>query len=190
MSEQRCRAGELCVALTSSGAAITARPLCHGCVDVIEEQLGQLPDLQLALRSLLKNSIVPQGGGAKVSGGSTEASTPINLHALTLIDTIDDVLDWVGGVRIADLINRPTQEVAGRQLDGTHIALLVNRVWRQAEQSLGFQRAWFQRMAPCPKCDLRTLGSFSGSDVIQCSNCGGAMSRDEYIRICTIKSTK
>lgn len=176
------------MATTSDGPALTLKPdtLCYACIAQLQERLAQLPEYRLALQDLRAKSLVPQGGGAKVSG-STEPSVPINLHILDLINDIDCVLAQVGGetVQVSDLVrSRP------KPLEGVVLALQINRVWKRAEAQLGFTRTWHRRHVPCPRCNLQTLGSFSGSDSIQCSNCGGVMSRNEYDRICTIKSEK
>lgn len=179
MSEQRCPAGDGCAGVTSEGPALTSRPLCHRCVNQIEEQLRQLPIYREVLIKYFKaKSIVPQSGGAKVSGGNNEGSTPINVHVLDLITELDAAVDDVHGTPIVDLIN---------QDGGVPTALRVRKVWAKVEHQVGFTRTWHRRMASCPKCTLQTLGSFSGSDIVICSSCGGQMSRDEYDRVCLIR---
>lgn len=198
--EHRCRAKDDCAAITSEGSAITAKAstLCHSCVDKLQGQLDKLPVFRQALESFKKKSLVPQGGGAKVSSSSTEGTTPINLHIVDLIDEIEEILTWVGGSPIATLILRPEEnhkiwrrdrwaEVA---LDGIIVALRVGQVWKKAEGAIGVERVWERRFGACPKCTLQTLGAFSGSSSIQCSSCGGVMSRDEYDRITIIRSKK
>lgn len=166
------------MALTSEGAAITSRPLCTYCVNQIQQRLDQLPDYMLALRSHVRNSIVAQSGGAKVAS-SKEAPTPINLHALDLINQIAAILvDWEG-VKVVDLIT---------QQDGVPAALHISKVWKRAEDQVGFTAVWERRFGACPRCQLSTLGSFSGSANIQCSNCGGAMTRQEYARITLVRA--
>ncbi|MBO0676884.1 hypothetical protein JRC04_05365 [Mycolicibacterium sp. S2-37] len=131
--------------------------------------------------------LVPQGGGAKVSS-STEPPPPLNVHVLDLIDEIGAVLAEVGGYRVADLINRPAEEVdrwKGGRLrrvtrDGVDIALDASAAWKGAEAVIGFERVWERRFGKCTECDLPTLGNFSGSATVQCSSCGHAISRTEY----------
>lgn len=182
---ERCRAGESCEASTSDGAAVTTRPLCHSCVDRIQVCLDQLPAYWQALHSVKAKSLVPQGAGTKV-GGSADLGTPLQLHVVDLIDDIGQLLAWVGGVRVADLINRPLlgyeRRRGGRTLDadGVYLALQISFLWGRAEAQLGFQREWARRFGECPSCDQPSLGSYIGDEIILCSTCGESMSRVEY----------
>lgn len=177
--DHRCQ-NRSCVAATPDGPALTTKPdtLCHGCIAQIQERLAQLPHYEAALELFKAKSLVPQGGGTKV-GGSTEPGTPINLHIVDLLNEIDNVLARAGGpsARVSDLIRSP---------DGVALAIRINQVWKRAEAQVGFAKSWHCRIGKCPRCLLRTLGNFSGSDSIQCSNCGGAMTRAEYERVCII----
>lgn len=167
-----------CVAATPDGPALTTKPdtLCDGCISAIQERLGQLPHYRTALESFKAKSLVPQGGGTKV-GGSTEPGTPVNIHVIDLVNELDDVLARVGNSAVSDLV---------QSADGVALAIRINQAWKRSEAQIGFDRIWLRRIGKCPKCLLRTLGNFSGSDSIQCSNCGGVMTRSEYERICII----
>lgn len=159
--------------------------------------MGQLPHLQEMLRTYLANSLVPQGGGAKVSS-SSDPGTPINLHVLDVLDELQQALDLAGGAgaRIADVINRPMESYQIRHhggwrdldMDGVQVALNVSRTWKRAYSASGLSLTWERRAVKCPRCDLPTLGSTAGSGTVSCSNCGGVMTRDEYDRICIIKA--
>lgn len=191
----RCRAEQRCAALNPDGSAITKKPntLCHACINKLQEQLDQLPTIRDVLRLYLTHSGV--SAQTKVAF-SSEPAAPLNVSTLDLIDEIDDVIDRTEGMRIADLVRQPPMQFKlwrGRgwrmdYLDGVQRALEVGKVWKKADDIIGMSRPWQRRMAPCPKCDLPTLGNFAGSDTIQCSNCGGMMTRTEYERICVIKA--
>lgn len=170
---------------TSDGAALTRIPstLCHLCVVMLQHQLDQLPAIRCMLRFNVKQSIVPQGGGAKVSSSATP-SVPINLHALDVMHDIDMAL--AQGYTIANLIRQPSDGYC----DGVDKALDVGIVWRQAESIIGISIAWESRAAPCPKCDRNTLGSYAGSDYISCSDCGTTLTREEYAAHCIAEARK
>jgi hypothetical protein len=127
---------------------------------------------------LYKGGIGGASGEAKVSG-TQEPAIPLNLHVLDLISEIEALIHYVHGVPIADVI---------RWSDGIRRALDIGKVYKKADGVIGLSRKWTRRMSPCPKCQLRTLGSFAGSDSIQCTNCGGVMTRDEYARVTIIQS--
>lgn len=174
--DHHCRAGQGCAARTSTGAAITTKPdtLCHGCVQKLQLQLDELP----TIRNVLRLYLVRGGSSAQTKVAFTsEPAPPLNIHALDLIHEIDDAI--ASAVVVADLVRQP---------NGVERALAIGKAWRKADDVIGISRPWQRRMAPCPKCDLPTLGNFAGSDTVQCSNCGGAMTRTEYERICIIKS--
>ncbi len=191
---ERCRAGESCRALTSDGAAITTRPLCHSCVDDIQVRLDQLPAYWQALHSAKAKSLVPQGAGTKVQG-SADPGTPLQLHVVDLIDEISQFLAWVDGVRVADLINRPLlsyeRRYGGRILeaDGVYLALGISRLWGRAEAQIGLQREYARRFGECPSCDQPSLGAYIGDDTIVCSTCGDSMSWLEYRKL-TLKRAR
>lgn len=179
--DHHCRSGDRCLARTSDGAAITSKPdtLCHACVARLQEQYDQLPAIRFELQGEKKRSLVPQGGGAKVRS-SAEPGVAINLHVLDLIDEIDRVRAFIGASFIRDVITQP---------DGVRYALLVGRAWRKADGILGLSPVpWQRRFAPCPWCNLPTLGGFAGSGIIQCSNCGGTLTKDEYEQWCYMKA--
>jgi hypothetical protein len=160
----------------------------------LQRQLAELPTIRDALQLFLKRGLVPSAG-SKVNS-TPEPSVPINLAALDLIDEIVEVVSRAGGwtIQVSDLIHRPAEKVTiwssgsirERYLDGVDRALDIGHVWRRADGIIGLSRAWERRLAQCPKCNLRTLGSFAGSDSVQCSNCGGVMSRTEYARVTLI----
>lgn len=179
--DHRCRADRRCIASSLEGGAFTVRAntLCHGCIQRLHDEFSQLPDIRLALRLFL-GGVGSAAVQSKVSSTPTRSS-PLNVHVLDVIDEVDEIIADIGGTQIADLI---------RQEDGVDRALRIENVWRKADTIIGLSRAWQQRLAKCPKCNLRTLGSFSGSDSVQCSNCGGVMSRSEYERICLIQARR
>lgn len=119
---------------------------------------------------------------------------PINLRALDLMDEMDEVVRRAGNVPVADLINQPSEkfEIWRRgqprnvYLDGVERALYIRAVWAKADQIIGLSRRWERRHMPCPKCSLPTLGNFSGSDTINCSNadCGTSFPRTDYDKLC------
>lgn len=120
----------------------------------------------------------------------------MNVNTVDLIDEIDDVLDRIAGLEVIVLIRQAPQQFKvwrGRgwkmdYLDGVQRALEIARVWRKADEIIGITRKWQQRLGKCPKCNIRTLGNFAGSDSVQCSNCGGVMTRDEYDRVTLIRA--
>lgn len=178
--DHHCRAGQRCVARTSDGAAITTKPdtLCYGCVQKLQLQYDKLPEIRDMLRFFDSKGLVPSGG-AKVSS-TPEPSVPINLHVIDLIDVIESLIDDVRGLAISELIRRS---------DGVHQALAIGRAWKKADGIIGLStRVWQREMGRCPQCELSTLGSFTGSNTIQCSNanCEYMMTRDEYEGTCLI----
>jgi len=199
LTDHRCRAKQHCAALTSDGSAITAKPstLCHNCQVRLQRQLDQLPAIVDALRCFLATSLVPIVQ-SKVQA-THEPREPINIRALDLIDEIGDVIDRAGGLRVADLIQQPAEEyviwsgsrVQRKLLDGVDRALDIGRAWRKADGIIGLsEKVWERRIGECPKCNLQTLGNWSGSDTVTCSSCGGSMTRSEYSRICLIRAEK
>lgn len=175
--EHRCRAGQRCLALTPDGSAITSRPdtLCYACVGRLQEQYDQLPEIREVL-PLFKGGLGGVSGEAKVAS-SREAPCPLNVGVVDLVDLIDEIIADIRGLPIADLV---------RQDDGVRRALKIGKAWKRADGVVGFTRKWTRRIQPCPKCNLRTLGTFAGSDSIQCSSCGEILTRDEYSRMCLV----
>lgn len=187
--EHRCRSRDSCVAKTSDGAAMTMDPdtLCRACVDKLQEQLDSLPEIRRVLPMYVKRSLVPQGGGTPISSSPTP-SVPLNVHCLDVMDLVDEALDRAKGLRINDLIRQPATEFSvwtggrlqQRFLDGVERALQVGKAWKAADEIAGISRAWMRRHAPCPGCNLRTLGQFAGSNTVTCSSCGLSMTSDDY----------
>ncbi|MBB3752454.1 hypothetical protein FHT44_004966 [Mycolicibacterium sp. BK634] len=215
IEQHRCRVGIHCCAGTPEGAAVTLQPntICHICVIKLQHQLDQLAgrqpiktgDTEATVQKLLRDSVqlslVPQGGGAKVSTGKREAPVPLNLHALDVIDELDQVLDLVGGSTIANLIRQGPELVTVRikgnpeqgWIDGVHKAMAVGVVWRKIDSIIGISIAWEQRHAACNGCGRRTLGSYAGADhnhYASCSNCGATFTRDEYGALCDAELKK
>lgn len=184
------------MARTRDGAAVTAKPdtLCHGCVTQLQGCLEQLPVIRKVLRLFL--GATPVTAHATKVNSTPAPSVPLNLRVLDLIAEIGDVVARVGGAntRVSDLIRKPAEKFTvwkdGRlrkvDIDGVDRALAIGGVWRKADGIIGMSRVWQRRIAKCPRCNLHTLGSFSGSDSVQCSSCGGVMTRSEYERVCLI----
>jgi len=190
----RCLSGEHCVSRTPDGSAITAKPdtLCGGCVKDIQRCFDELPYLRDALKVFL-------GGSMSVTytskvNGSHEPQPPMNVAVYDLIDEIGDVIDRSERLPVATLIRAPELEfVLWRRgkprktmLTGVDRALAIRRVHGKAENTVGFNRTWQRRRAPCPICNLLTLGSWIGSDTISCTNtdCNSSFTRDEYTDYC------
>lgn len=127
---------------------------------------------------------------------SSEAQAPLSVHTLDLIDEIEDVLDRTDGLNVDALIRQPAMQFklwrgGGWKmdyLDGVQRALEIAIVWRKADGLIGITKPWQNRLAKCPHCNTRTLGSLSGADVIQCSVCGHCMTRQEYEQGCVVVS--
>lgn len=166
----RCLAGDRCVALTPDGPAITSQPLCHGCVNKLQDQYDELPAI-LEVLPMFKGGLWGTSGEAKVSTGKGEAPSPLNVGCVDAIDLINYLLADIGRLRIADLI---------RHQDGVARAMLVGSAWKQADSIIGISRKWERRFAKCPECDTRSLGNYTGSDTISCTNCGHRMTLEEY----------
>ena len=196
--DHRCRGGRDCVSRTPDGAAITTKPdsLCNGCMDDIQRCLDALPHLAQALKAFL-------GGAMSVAYSSKVNSTPVpqaplDLSVYDLLDEIGDVVDRVGGYRIADLVRLPAEKYllwrrdsrVEVHLDGVGRALDVLRVHTKADRMVGLNRVWQKRHAPCPRCKLPTLGTWLGSDTIHCAteDCGSAFTRDQYEQHCVALS--
>lgn len=198
----RCLANKSCVSRTPEGSAVTVKPdtLCSGCVTQIQKCLGELPHLAVVLRSLL-GGVGAASYTSKVHG-THDPQPPFNVGALDLIDEIGDVIDRAGGlgVRVDNLIREPDAEFLVWQhgspvkkgLSGVFRALAIRRVHAKAEVVAGVNKSWQRRAAPCPHCRLPTLGTWAGSDTINCSNedCGAAFTRNEYDVHCFVESKK
>lgn len=190
----RCLSGEKCVSRTPDGAAVTAKPdtLCQGCINDIQRCLAELPHLREALKVFL-------GGSMSVTYTSKVHSTPepqppMNVTVYDLIDEIGDVIDRVANLPVDALIRAPDAEFKlwrrGKPrltvLSGVDRALDVRRVHAKADNLIGFNKVWQRRHAPCPVCQMPTLGSWVGSDTISCTNedCNSSFTRDEYNDYC------
>ncbi|AEJ92476.1 DNA binding protein [Mycobacterium phage Quink] len=176
MIEYRCRSGDSCVARTPDGGALVTGPtLCSRCADDIQKCLEQLPHLITALQTM-KGTWGGVSYEARVQS-SKEPPTPLHLHVVDLIDRINQSIDATEDYRIVDLIT---------QADGVTRALDIRHVHKRASEAVGFQPTWQRRHAPCWECGLPTLGTWVGSDVIQCSNeeCLAQCSLDEYTQHC------
>lgn len=188
--DHRCRSGKQCVSRTSEGSAITVRAdtLCPGCVAHIQKCLDSLPTLSWALRKFL-------GGSTKTAlesrvKASREPAAPMNVHVADLLDEIGDVVDRTDHLSARNLIQQPAQlfllwvkDVQQKvYLDGVQRALDVRRVYDRVQDIIGFERQWQRRGAPCPECNLPTLGNWVGSEQIICNNteCGSSFTLDQY----------
>jgi hypothetical protein len=124
--------------------------------------------------------------------GTKEPASPLNLAAETLVGDIDDVLSRVGNYLVRDLVSQPAARFKVWQgdveqviyWDGVTLALQIGTVYRRAMKLLGFEAQWQRRSAPCWSCELPCLGQFTGSDTIECSNCGDRKTGADYQSYC------
>lgn len=166
----RCSAGDRCVAPTPDGAAITSQPLCHGCVDALQDRYDQLPAI-LEVLPMFKGGLWGASDQAKVSKGKGEAPSPLNAHCVDVIDMIEAILEDVGSLRVADLV---------RHEFGISRALKIGRAWKMADGIIGFAPRWERLAAPCDECGQRTLGRLYGTESVNCSNCGHRLTLQDY----------
>lgn len=132
---------------------------------------------------------------SKVSA-TKEPASPLNLAAEALVGDIGEVLSRVGNYLIRDLVSQPakkfktwrrdTEQIV--HWDGVDLALQVGAVYRKAMKLLGFERQWQRRTAPCWSCDLPCLGQLSGSETVECSNCGERKTVTDYQQYCIEKA--
>lgn len=125
---------------------------------------------------------------------SREPTCPLNTRVDELLGFIEDALDRVDGLRIADLIQQPAMKfilwVGDRRrevfLDGCDRALEVRRVHARANKVLGFDKILHRRAAPCPACSLPTLANYVGEGTVFCTEetCGYATDLDSYDELC------
>lgn len=174
--------------------------LCYLCIGDTQRRLGDLPHLAQALRTFLGGSMAV-AYTSKVSRTSTPQA-PMNVHVADLLDDIGDVIDRAGGLdtKIRDLIQQPAEKfrlwIKGQPRDtylsGVDRALDIRRIHSKVEDMVGFSKIWHRRVAPCPECQLPTLGAWSGEDAIQCSNedCLAQFTKDEYELHCLKESKK
>lgn len=194
-----CLSERECVARTSTGPAITAKPgtLCPRCIDDIQRCLTELPPYRELLVQFIAKPIGGGGGGPRVSG-STDPSTPVNIAVVDLLDWIDEVVASSGGwgVQVRDLVQRPAERCGPDgwpvYLTGVSRALAIRRVHGKAEALAGLSKVWERRRAPCPECELPTLGTWVGSGLVQCTNsdCQGVLDQDEYEKYCILKASE
>ena len=177
MIAERCRSGSRCVAATSDGAAITTSPLCFRCVEDVQAKLDELPKI-LAVLPAWKGGLRGQTGEAKVHGGGDTPACPLRVDVVDLIDDIQLIQSYVGTLRIADLVN---------QDDGVEWCCAIRKAFGGADRIIGLSRHWSRRFSACPECSQRSLGSYSGEDIVRCSSCGYSMSLDEYAAGCLIQ---
>lgn len=189
--DHRCRSGKQCVNRTPEAAAATTKPdtLCPACIGEIQDCRDRLGAATDALKLFI--GIKVQGVGVKVSASKTPPA-PINIAAHDLITEIDVLMFRVGNLLVRDLIKQPLTKVKYwsaefeqlRVWDGVDWALQIRHLYRRALALTGFERSWQRRHAPCKDCSLPCLGQMSGSEVVQCSNCGTCMSDVEYQNYC------
>ncbi len=173
--EFRCKSDQRCVAITPDGPAVVQREtLCAPCIKQIQEHYDELPAI-LRVLPAWKGGLRGENGEAKVSSSKGEAPCPLNVGAVDLELDIASILESVGSLRIADLVN---------QDGGIWWAVRIHSAWQQADGLIGISRHWSPRFAKCPNCETRSLGNYAGSDVIQCAWCGSTMSRDDYLKHC------
>lgn len=147
----------------------------------IQAKVDELPRYRLLLACFkgYKPSMV---GQARVSGGGSEGSTPLNISVVDLIDAVNEILSTINGVRVRDLIMLSW---------GVPEVLNARRIHGKAAAVCGLERRWERRRAKCPECRLPTLGQFSGDDRIQCTNsaCATTLSKSEYEDYCKKEAT-
>lgn len=194
----RCRSKYQCVMHTSDGAAVTSRDntLCPGCIVDIQRCCVELPFLAAALRTF-------KGGSMKVAyeskvNATHEPAAPLDLHVIDLLGDIADVQEMVDGYEVRDLVMQGPREyliwvrdVQQRvDLDGVDRALRVRRVHRRATNMTGLAPSRQRRKAPCPDCNMPTLGQWSGTHVVDCPECELSMSLVEYELYCVEQSRR
>jgi len=173
--DYRCYSGARCVAATSDGAAVVHQPgLCYRCIESVQAQFDELPKI-LSVLPAWKGGMRGESGEAKVSTGKRDAPTPLNLDVVDLEIEIGLISDHVGTLRIVDLST----------LDGgLHWIGRIRKAYAAADRVIGIKRHWSQRFAPCPECRQRSLGNWSGEDIIRCTECGSSFTREEYAQSC------
>jgi hypothetical protein len=111
-----------------------------------------------------------------------------------MADEIWDTIDRADGYRVVDLVTLPAEEwlIGGYRVvrDGVHRALDIRRVHTKAEKMIGLNKVWQRRAAPCPNCQLPTLGSWVGDETILCTNeeCLSSFDRTAYEEHCIAAS--
>lgn len=200
MTEHYCYSKNGCVSRTSTGPAVTAKPeaLCNGCIRDIQRCLDELPTYRDVLRVFLGST--PKTALQSKVNMTAEPSTPYNVKVADLIDSIDTVVSLAGGPNalIRDLVSRPAEKFTVGSplglrevyLTGVVRAIDVRRVHAQADAIVGLGKVWERRKAPCPECDLPTLGTWVGSGTIYCTNseCATTLTQSDYEGYCVIKA--
>ncbi|SIM48992.1 Uncharacterised protein [Mycobacteroides abscessus subsp. abscessus] len=197
MTEHSCLSRKQCVSRTSTGPAITAKPdtLCTGCIRDIQRCLDELPTYRDALRVFLGSS--PKTALQSKVSMTAEPSTPYNVKVADLIDSIDEVVSVAGGygALVRDLVQRPADKFLDAAfkvvyLTGVQRALDIRRVHSKADAVVGLGKVWERRKAPCPECDLPTLGTWVGSGTIYCTNseCATTLTQSDYEGYCVMKA--
>lgn len=128
---------------------------------------------------------------SKVSA-TKEPASPLNLVAETLMTDIDEVLSRVGNYLVRDLVSHPSKRFKTwrgecEQIvywDGVSLSMQVRTVHDRAVKLLGFEQQWQRRSAPCWACRLPCLGQLTGSETIECSNCGARKTEHDYQLYC------
>lgn len=198
VDDHRCRAGKQCAARSGDAAAATPKPdtLCQHCVDTIQSARDKLGATQEAVRLFV--GIKPVTVSESKVASSKEPQSPLNLAAETLVTDIDEVLSRVGNYLIRDLVSLPAEKFKVwrgdcEQIvfwDGVALALQVRAVYDRSVKLLGFERQWQRRSAPCWQCDLPCLGQFTGSETVECSNCGARRTVADYQMYCLERAVK
>lgn len=189
MIELRCRSGKRCVGRTTDGPAIVAKlTLCAACVVDIQRRYDELPHLSVALRSFLCGSM-KLAWESKVNATYVPES-PMDVRVADMLVEISDLLRIAVPVR--DLISQPAVECdvwigdtrKRRWLDGVDRAVQIRRVHERVSAMVGLGPLWRRRHAPCPSCGLPSLGSWGGSDWVDCVECGMRLTLDDYDAWC------
>ena len=190
--DHRCRAGKRCAGRSGDVAGATVKPstLCSACIGSLQESRDRLVAAQDAVRVFI--GIKPVTAQTSKIKGTKEPASPLNLAAETLVGDIDDVLSRVGNYLVRDLVSQPAARFKVWQgdveqviyWDGVTLALQIGTVYRRAMKLLGFEAQWQRRSAPCWSCELPCLGQFTGSDTIECSNCGDRKTGADYQSYC------
>lgn len=152
--------------------------------------LGELPHLAGALHAFL--AVTPKTALQSRVKSTPEPACPIDPRVDELLADIGDVIDRTDGLRVQDLIQQPAMKFiiwhkdkrSERFLYGYERALDIRRVHARANAILGYDGIWQKRHAACPECDMPCLGSWSGGDHVECTNCNMRMTRDDYDRWC------
>jgi hypothetical protein len=190
--DYRCRAGKRCVARCGQDAAATVKPstLCASCISDLQESRDRLVAARDAVKVFI--GIKPVTALQSKIAPTKQPASPLNLAADTLMGEIDDVLSRVGNLLVRDLVSKPATRFKVWQgdyeqiiyWDGVTLALQIGSVYRKAVKLLGFEQQWQRRAAPCWSCEMPFLGQFSGSETVECSNCGERKTFSDYQEYC------